>query len=388
MAILLILAGKLSAQNVPTVSEINAEVRNNLIRLTWVDSPDARGPVYIFRSARPFTDNIPANIRPVVVRYGTQSYIDDTDDLGNMYYFIAASDVFGRRYDTIIPQTNSTNVNLAQSDEPAPPVIAVPEPTPVEGLSNLTAVRDGEKVTVSFNNTNPRRNTVLYRSTRPIRSAQDLRNAVIVQPAVDSFYEDYPVPGPAWYYALVYEDEIASGNIEINPGVNTTTTATIVTSDQVAGRSMRHRPLPELTLSDMQGGFINNQTQQLPLGTESILMLRNTQTPPKEQLELKRPRVFVIDLQAPAGGEESALSQIVKEDFETFEWENACINLQHFLALPRSRDVEARARFYLGQSLYFTGKYRESLMEFLSFRSYHEIEANIWIDVVLAAMVQ
>ena len=393
LAVLLILTVRLAAQTAPgtapTVSQISVEVRSNLIRLTWVDSPEARGPVYIFRSARPFTDSIPVNIRPVVVRYGTQYYIDDTDDIENMSYFIAASDIYGRRYDTIIPQTNSTNVNLAQSDTPAPAAaITMPEPTPIEGLSDLRVVRDGDKVTITFHNTHPRRNTILYRSTRPIRSPQDLRNAVIVQPATDSFYEDYPVPGPAWYYALIYEDEVSSGNISISPGVNTTTTAVIVTSDQVAGRSMRYRPLPELTLSDMQGGFLPNQTQQLPLGVESINMLKDLQTSPREQLELRKPRVFTIDLQAPAGGEESALFNIVKEDFEAFNWEDACINLQHFLSLPRSRDVEARARFYLGQSLYFTGRYREALMQFLSFRSFHQIEANIWIDAVLAAMVQ
>ncbi|MDR2966205.1 MAG: hypothetical protein LBU88_10585 [Treponema sp.] len=395
LAILIFLSAGLAAQTapagqgVPTVTQINVEARNNLIRLTWVDSPEARGPVYIFRSARPFTDSIPANIRPVVVRYGTQYYIDDTDDIGSLYYFVAASDIYGRRYDTIIPQINSANVNFAQPDAPAPtPVITMPEPAPIEGLSNLKAVMDGEKVTITFNNTHSRRNTILYRSTRPVRSPQDLRNAVIVQPATDSFYEDYPVPGPSWYYALVYEDEVSSGNISINPGINTTTSAVVVTASQAAGRSMRYRPLPELTLSDMQGGFLSNQTQQHPLGAESIIMLRNTQTLPKEQLELKRPRVFVIDLQTPAGGEESALFQIVKEYFETFEWEGACTILRHFLSLPRSRDVEARARFYLGQSLYFTGSYREALMQFLSFRSYHQIEANIWIDAVLAAMVQ
>ncbi|WP_461247278.1 hypothetical protein, partial [Treponema sp. R6D11] len=93
-----------SKDHTPYVSQIKVEPRNNLIRITWVDSPDAKGPVYIYRSARPFNGVIPANIRPVVVRYGEQYYIDDSDDMKNVYYFIAASDTSGQRYDIILPK--------------------------------------------------------------------------------------------------------------------------------------------------------------------------------------------------------------------------------------------------------------------------------------------
>ena len=372
----------------PHVTQINIEARNNLIRLTWVDSPEARGPVYIYRSTRPFAGSIPANIRPIIVRYGTQYYIDDTDDIGNLYYFIAASDTLGRRYDIILPRINSANVNFSEPDEEETlPVIALPEPVLIEGISNLRTVLDGEKVTISFNNTNPERNTILYRSSQPVRRPYDLINAGIVHRGTNSEFIDYPVPGQAWYYALVYEDEVSGGNIGINPGVNTTTAAVIVLSDQADGRSMRPIPLPELTLSEMTGGFLSNQIIQIPLGTESIDMLRNTPLPHPNNADLRRPRVFVVDLQPPTSGEESALYNIIKLYFETFDWENAKINLQHFLSLPRSKDIEARARFYLGQSFYFLGNYREALWEFLSFRAYNEIEANIWIDAVLAAMV-
>ena len=371
----------------PHVSQINVEVRNNLIRLTWVDSPDAIGPVYIFRSVRPFFGAIPANIRPVVIRYGTQFYIDDTDDMGNLYYFIAASDVSGLRYDVIIPRINSANVNLSQPDAPitpALPSIAVREPA--EGISNLRAVLDGDKVTVTYNNTNPQRNTILYRSTQPLRRPSDLLNAAFVQSGMD-MVEDFPVPGISWYYAVIYEDEIASGNMRIIPGVNSTVTAIIISPGQTA-RYMRPMPLPALMMHNVPGGFLTDNTRHIPLSIETIDMINNTLMPQGELLQYKRPRVFTIDLQAPAGGEESALFQIIKEHFEKFDWERARESLQHFLALPRSREVEARARFYLGQTLYFTGNYRDALLEFLAFRYYHQVEANIWIDAVLAAMVQ
>ncbi len=109
--------------------------------------------------------------------------------------------------------------------------------------------------------------------------------------------------------------------------------------------------------------------------------------PEKAPLEQRRPRVFTIDLQAPFGGEDSALFQIISDSFINRDWEKARTDLLHYLSLPRSKDVEARARFYLGQTLYFSGYYRGALFEFLAIKSFHPVEANMWIDSTLSAMV-
>jgi hypothetical protein len=382
-----------SRDYVPYVSQIKVESRNNLIRLTWVDSPDARGPVYIFRSARPFSGSIPANIRPVVVRYGEQYYIDDSDDMENLYYFIAASDTSGQRYDIILPRINSASLNPLQEEESTasaePDMPAVTGP--VQGISNLRARQDGEKVIITFNKDSPRRNAILYRSMQPITTPQDLLNAVMVQSGINSPFVDLPVPVPglSWYYAVIYEDEIASGSMEIKTGVNATTSAVFVTSEQTPERPLRPIPLPVLTLRNTvpDSYFLTEIPELIPLSASSSNMLRETEMPSKAPINLKRPRVFAVDLVAPTGGEESALFQIVTEHFITFQWEPARVNLQRYLSLPHTKEIEARARFYMGQTLYYTGFYRESLMEFLSIRSLHLAEANKWIEAVLSAMV-
>jgi hypothetical protein len=383
----------------PYVTQIRAEPRNNLIRITWIDSPDARGSVYIFRSARPFSGSIPANIRPVIVRYGVQYYIDDIDDIENIYYFVAASDSSGRRYDVIIPQINSTNVNLSQpqtqtqpavpDSSPAPIAVEIRPPVPVQGISNLRASRDGERVIVTYNTSSPEKKAVLYRSMHPVSQPQDLLNASIVQSGIRSPFVDSPVPGFNWYYAVVYEEEISSGNIGIRPGINATTAGVIISGDQAVEQALRPIPLPMLALRNAvgEGFFLPEIIEQVPLSTEAAGMLRNTRISAKVPLVLKIPRVFVIDLESPSTGEESALFQIVNEQFCLLDWEGARVSLQHYLSLPRSRDVEARARFYLGQTLYYTGNYREALLEFLFIRSIHPVEANNWIDAILTAMV-
>jgi len=383
-----------SKDHTPYVTKLKVESRNNLIRLTWVDSPDARGPVYIFRSARPFTGSIPANIKPVVVRYGEQYYIDDADDMENLYYYVAASDTSGQRYDIILPRINSTSLNPTQMEGSATAVVPeTPSTTtePIQGISNLKASQDGERVIITFNRDGQHRNAILYRNMQPITRSQDLLNAVLVQSGIDSPFVDFPVPVPGltWYYAVIYEDDISSGNMGIKPGVNATVTPVTVTSEQPTERTLRPIPLPVLTLRNTvpDSHFMTEIPGQIPLSATSSNILRDTKMPSKAPINLKRPRVFSVDLVAPTGGEESALFQIITEYFVTFKWEDAQVSLQYYLSLPRSRDIEARARFYFGQTLYYTGKYRESLMEFLAIRPLHFAEANKWVEAVLSAMV-
>jgi hypothetical protein len=377
----------------PHVTQIHVESRNNLIRLTWVDSPDARGPVFIFRSARPFVGSIPANIRPIIIRYGQQYHVDDTDDMGNVHYVIIASDVSGQRFDLILPRVNSTSVNFVAADEGEEPAVIVAPPviTLTQGISNIRAARDGERIIITYDISGPRRNAILYRSMQPVRRSHDLFNAVVVQSGITSPFIDFPVSGISWYYAVIFEDEIASGNIGINPGVNATTISVAITADRgIQERSLRPMPLPILTLRNTMPDslFITDVPEQVSLSTESANILRNIQMPSRKPNLLKDPRIFVIDMEAPLGGEESVLFQILMEYFIKFEWESARIGLQNYLSLPRSRDVEARARFYLGQTLYYTGNFREALMEFLTFRTSNPLEANRWISAVLSAMVQ
>jgi len=416
LALILILAvctGLFAQQNsgfMPFVSQIKAEARNNLIRLTWRDSPDARGPVFIFRSTRPFGDSIPPNIRPVVVRYGEQYYIDDTDDMDDLYYFIAASDVSGRRFDIVIPQTNSINLNYSFDSADAAsagetgtgspngshigsPIggaetttsAIIQSPEPVHGVFNLRARRDGEKIVISFDSAGPRKTTLLYRSMHPIQQPQDLLNAVIVHSGLDSPYEDFPVPGLSWYYAVIYEDDIAGGNMGIRPGVNSTVSAVMLSDDNSFEQFLRPIPLPIMSLHD---GRPDNSRNDIRSGSLAAgVDFSRIQMPPKVPLDKKVPRVFSVDMRSPAGGEESALFQIVNEYFRVHDWENSRAGLLHYLSLPRSRDIEVRARFYLGQSNYFMENYREALFEFLYVRTQFHEEAQAWIDAVLAAMV-
>ncbi|MDR1930966.1 MAG: hypothetical protein LBQ44_10120, partial [Treponema sp.] len=83
----------------PFVSRLEAEVKNGFIRLSWDDSPDIRGPVYVYRSETPMTSFAAGSLpNPARVPYGTESYLDEAEKPGTFYYFAVVSDEQGEKY--------------------------------------------------------------------------------------------------------------------------------------------------------------------------------------------------------------------------------------------------------------------------------------------------
>jgi hypothetical protein len=201
----------------PVVSRISAEVRNRLIRLSWVDSDDVRGPVYVYRSAAPFTGTFPVT-RPVEVPYGAQSYIDEVEAPGTWYYLIIASDAAGQKYPVSIPLGNTMGVTIGDAG-PGIERELYDGPVPAERtLSSLEAAVQGDGVVISYRAEEAKK-AILYRSVKPLKQPQDLLGAVIVQSGINSPFTDYPVPGIPYYYGVILEDDLTGGRIGIFPGL-------------------------------------------------------------------------------------------------------------------------------------------------------------------------
>ncbi|MDR0451448.1 MAG: hypothetical protein LBH15_00225 [Treponema sp.] len=388
----------------PFVTGIKAEPRNNLVRLSWADSPDATGSVYIYRAPAPFDDaNSYTLIRPVEVPYGVQSYIDEVEDGGDWYYFIASSDAEGRRYDIMLPYNNTTSVTLEYPEAPEaviPEPVEEPAPAPAsrrrqvwDGITNLRAVVRGDGVEITFDISDSSKIPVLYRSVAPIASNRSILNAVIVQSGIGSPYMDYPVPGIAYYYALITEDELFSGDMEIRPGSNATRDPVEIPSGYRVGLKnspgARSIPLPLISVNSVSGAGAENSAVT-PLSPRAERDVSGVgPSPDFSKIPFKPPRAFRDDLEVPSGGgEEYMLKNIVQGPFLRREWEEACRNLTEFLSLPRSSSAESRARFYLGQSYYYSGRYHEALFEFLLVSGELPAEGNEWVQAVLAAMIQ
>jgi hypothetical protein len=381
------------------VTGIEALTRNNLVRLTWRDSAEARGPVYIYRSFRPFplsipmgaSDSVLAAQRPVEVPYGVESYIDDVGSSGRVYYFIAASDDFGNRYLVMLPAANSLSVDIAESPGATAPPVETGGPG---GIFALEIRPEADSVVIRYRLSRSG-NTVLYRSVQPITRMADLLSAVIVQSGVNPPITDYPVPGIPYYYAVIFEDELSRGTVGIYPGFNATVNPVEITADRVGlprAAELRSMPLPLISLNYAVPGIDNfsELRNPIPLSLATAKTLGNLRRTAQDPGTGRMVRAFNQDLEADDYGisaENRALRVIVQGPFSQGDWETVRSELDRYLSIHHSSIAEARARFYRGQAMYFLGAYREAFYEFLLIRDYYPVEVNEWLESCLAVLV-
>jgi hypothetical protein len=376
----------------PFVRQISATLQDNKVLLQWVDAPDGTGPVYIYRKVIKPGSAAPQELEPVQVPRGVQSYIDPIETDGLRSYLVLASRNDGKPFNVTIPDTNyielaarRTVLPLSQSD------------SKYQNISSIKTEVNKDSILLSFtlngSETTSNRPLVLYRSTQPIRYVQDLVQAVIVQGGITSSpFIDYPVPDIPYYYALVFEDDIKQGTLQLEAGKN----VTMVPVEVPAGafriglpgpqKDIRSIPLPTLSITAAVPGAQNSITipaVALPLSPESAKAVAALPFPEPKKASLKKPRVFSQDLTASGGGEEYTLRSIVQGPFNSRDWNTVIDQLVRFLSLPRSSTIEARSRFYLGQAYYMTGLYREALFEFLLMKNLYPAEAREWIQSIL-----
>jgi hypothetical protein len=366
---------------VPLVSEFQAEVRENLVRLSWRDAPGAKGPVHIYRSAAPFDENrLPPRL--VTVPWGTGFFIDEVDSSGAVYYCAAAGGEDGRPGIALVPGRNFIEVSVSVVPESAPAVSGGPE------ITGIGARVEGDSVIIDCRVPEREKNTVLYRSVGPVRRVADLLSAVIVRAGGGFPAADHPVPGIPWYYTVIYEDELVRGGPRIRPGMNSTVTPVEIPAENGAG--LRSLPLPLLSIQNTVPGAdrLSELPALTPLNPEAAKAVAELGTAVPPARAEKKPRAFSQDLELAAEGGEALLRGIVQGPFLKREWEQAREDLLRFLSLPRTAAAEARARFYLGQAAYFTGRYREALIEFLLFQKEYPLEAGEWLEAVLDKMTR
>lgn len=384
----------------PFVSRLAVVDREGRAALSWIDSRDATGPVFVFRAAATIdADNLSKAEQVAEVPYGAQSYIDKPPRPGSWSYFVAASDEAGTRYQLCLPYTNVADAEIVEPDAPALAEKPAPAPAaPGEALPRVSAVAaavSDDSVRISFRADASVANVLVYRSASRIERTSDLLDAVIVQSAPASAVPvvDYPVPGIPYFYALIPDDELRTGQVGIERGVN----ATIVPVEVPAGlyriglpgppRDIRSMPLPLLTLGS---GDSNSMLGAPPPAVPAQLSAAASKAvatllagAAERKLPERKPRAFPQDLETPAGGEEYVLRSIVQGPFAKKNWEESARQIARYLSLSRTPKSEARARYYLGQAYYFSGKHPEALFEFLLAQSQYYAESQEWINAIL-----
>jgi hypothetical protein len=396
--------GATDAVFAPFPSRIRAAIKDNSIILNWLDSSDLKSGYVVYRSDSPIDSNsLQAAKRLGSIAAGAQAYTDVPPDSKPYFYAVLAEADDGSPYQVLIPAKNTTTIGVSlpppKAAEPAPGVPPIASSSTGPFVSAIEAKAKGDSIIISYK-ASPKSRLVLYRGTSPIIRAADLLDATLVAAFSDKngMFADFPVPGIDYYYAILGEEDIKAGRIDIVAGINSLSSPAQVRAAAIASGfaetppAARTPPLPYFLIENESiGSAAISLDEGLPPAravssdTSKAISIILAKAP---QLKKAMPgtRILPDDLAAPAGGEDYALSIIVSDKISSKDWGGAVDQLRKYLSLNRGPKATARARFYLGEALASTGFMRDSFFEFISARDFYPIETKPWIDYVLSTL--
>ena len=264
-------------------------------------------------------------------------------------------------------------------------------PVPIE---DLTATVQNIDIVLEYTANEPG-DVVIYRSTEPILSQEDLINAIMVEtiPSSETIYKDAPLAGVPYYYGVFADRLLRSGGIQFAPGTNVIAQPVSIplTEETTAifeGATVRVQPLPFLILSTTIDTGERLQSSTFDIAMEPRELRPETAAAVRALL-----KDFSPNAKPPISGgllqEDSAegiLHDVLGDSLENGDWSSAKDILVDFLKIRRPDDIEQKAHYYLGQCLFFLQSYEESFMEFIFAEDGHYAEVQPWMDEVIARL--
>lgn len=250
---------------------------------------------------------------------------------------------------------------------------------------------------ITFQSSNADRDLLLFASNAPLASSIDLLKSTATVP-LDPGTTRYllaALPDTSYWFAVLDANLYKVGQVPLVQGLNATANPVRVpprnagpTAEAVAAR--RAQPLPSLDpafgvqsgvdLGDSDAPVLPAVKQVSAVTSKAITWLLNAagqETPAPQS-----PALLEGDTAA-GSGETGQLLAIVHGPFRQNDMITVEKQLLDFLSLPHASQLEAHARFYLGQSYFFEGKTREALLEFLQAEDTYYLPVQAWINASL-----
>jgi len=373
----------------PFVSRLRAVGGEHSVTLTWKGSTDLRASQLVFRCTQEISELNFAQAAPIAsLGAGTESYVDYPPDQKTYFYAVLLQDEQKKLYQLFIPFRNITSAGAAIQS-------LAPEEDLAARITGLQAQRAADSVMVSFKSSKADRELLLFRSTSPMRAPEDLLSATspVALEAGTTRYQDYPIPGVRYYYAVLDARLFKVGKTPLSAPDNTTLEA--VQLPMGLGRiglpvlsSIRPLPLPYLLLSSgvEHGEPLTPFASTPPRGKEDLkpatrrALAELLASAPQREAPRMEVEILPLDGAGSEGGEAYSLRAILQEELLKGDYRQAEELLAKFLSIRRGVEIEARAHFYLAQAFYFQGRIREAFLEFLLARDRYYLRVQSWLE--------
>ncbi len=380
----------------PFVSRLKATVNEGTIVLTWNDSVDITGKIFIYRHSEEISSE---NFNDVdfigIVESDVGSFVDKPPTT-NPYYYAVLVQADEKIYEIFIPFRNKTIISIKIPNIPAPEIFAA-------DITNINAVSGADQITITFDSSVQERELIMYRSNSPITQYSDLFNSISWVLEINTEqYIDIPPAGIGYYYALLDAELVKVGDINLVAGANSTKYAVIlpITEENQLltveiPQHLRARPLPYLMLqTEIESGNLL-VTPPLDLPDTEVLSPASSKAVAEllsDFLAVEHEDVSIqlleVDKANNQTGEEYILNAIIKEELLDNNYYTAISSLLDFISIHRPENLEIRAHFYLAQAYYFTRDYRKATLEFLIAKETYLTEVTGWIDACLAKLIE
>ncbi len=385
----------LFAQNsTPVAKDISVLVTNTNVQITWkraepyTYSPDMMFRIY--RDTAPLT-RLNLNSKTLVAEQDSSQliYSEEITDSGQYYYAVLAVKNDEFVCGSIIPGVNSTTA-------PVNAHFVGKIVQPKSQISNFCAITKDNSVIITYVSQNQGNRLCLFRCDKPFTRISTFNEATLVSSFTDSGTPliDFPPANCNFYYALIEENELLTGEVMLKIGSNTSAKAVAVTESlnelKQNTQGKRAAPLPQFHNSiEEKTGKSEEENKEYPLLDELLAekSAANRGKNPAVQnalhngKNLKLPYVFAAEKQS-----DTFLAQTVSQYFATENWQAARQELLTYLdTYQNGKTVQsvARANFYLGECCYFMGNKHDALLYFLNARSQYPVQSSEWIDSVL-----
>ena len=385
------------AEMAPFVSGLRVAVQDPRVRLTWRDGSDDASLQHIYRATVEITDETFDRAREVgTVRAGVETFLDVPEEAGSYFYAVLSETGGGEIRNVFLPFRNKTTQPVSISAVGS-------EVEPPANMISVSLERRGDEIVLRFRADRPGRKLGIYRSTEAVDSLDALARAARIA-IVDSSrrsYRDVPIPGIAYYYAVIDTEQVAAGEISFSAGANVSETAVQLplelvetTRSPAEEQAARRRPLPFLMIDEtLQSGSAlvssplrltgdRQPVQEETLNAVDAALAQARDRADQAQVEsaAPQPRVLKEERITDAKGPRYTLQTIAEGPFSDGRWRESIRLLENMLTISLPPDVEARAHFYLGQARYFAGERRRAFLDFVLARERYYLETKDWID--------